>query len=127
MGIVGKPPLDVCAFEYTCPILPRMQQEYDDNVWIVIIAVGKCSFDERQGKSRLGDAGPLQVPPFSQAVYNLRFMRLGNGCPKCQTPPLSLVRYAVLLLESRTIRLHGRRTIPERISPESSAKRLSPA
>jgi hypothetical protein len=36
-----------------------MQQKYDDNVCIAIIAVGKRSFDERQGKSLLGDAGLL--------------------------------------------------------------------
>ncbi len=36
-------------------------------------------------------------------------------------------RYDARLLESRTIRLQGRRTIPDRISPESKARRLSPA
>src|SRR6185437_10033418 len=36
-------------------------------------------------------------------------------------------RYYALVLDSRIIRLHGRRTTPERSSPEISAKRLSPA
>ncbi len=104
-----------------------MQQVFDDDVWIAIIAVGKRALDERQGESPPGAAGPLHGPPFSDAMYDLRSKRWGKDDPQRQTLPLSLACYADPLLESRTIRLHGRRTIPERISPESSAKRLSPA